>query len=150
VYFRRDKSPPMYPIVQSFNLVRFLSLYSHNISTINQGWSRCWGRLRPSPTIYIHIPIISILVLSIQLRLVSEVVILCYTMKQKCNMRISPYRLCLKLLYMYVFRTEKDFEGDKASDLHPGGTRLECWPRHRLSQQSHFLGFFSPCRRISG
>jgi hypothetical protein len=23
-------------------------------SIIDQGWSRCWGRLRPSPTIYIH------------------------------------------------------------------------------------------------
>jgi hypothetical protein len=23
-------------------------------STIDQGWSRCWGRLRPSPAIYIH------------------------------------------------------------------------------------------------
>jgi hypothetical protein len=24
------------------------------LSTIDQGWSRCWGRLRPSPTIYIQ------------------------------------------------------------------------------------------------
>jgi hypothetical protein len=47
-------------------------------------------------------------------------------------MRISPYRLCLILLYMYVFRTEEDFEGDNVSDLHPVGTQLECWPRHRL------------------
>jgi hypothetical protein len=23
-------------------------------SVIDQGWSRCWGRLRPSPAIYIH------------------------------------------------------------------------------------------------
>jgi hypothetical protein len=23
-------------------------------STIDQGWSRCWGRFRPSPAIYIH------------------------------------------------------------------------------------------------
>jgi hypothetical protein len=25
------------------------------VSTIDQGWSRCWGRLRPSPAIYIYI-----------------------------------------------------------------------------------------------
>jgi hypothetical protein len=28
--------------------------YVNDISTIDQRWSRCWGRLRPSPTICIH------------------------------------------------------------------------------------------------
>jgi hypothetical protein len=30
-----------------------MKLHLHT-STIHQGWSRCWGRLRPSPAIYIH------------------------------------------------------------------------------------------------
>jgi hypothetical protein len=31
-----------------------IGTYLIGLSTIDQGWSRCWGRLRPSPTIYIH------------------------------------------------------------------------------------------------
>jgi hypothetical protein len=30
------------------------STRTDELSTIDQGWSRCWGRLRPSPAIYIH------------------------------------------------------------------------------------------------
>jgi hypothetical protein len=32
----------------------FADIHSSGLSTIDQGWSRCWGRLRPSPAIYIH------------------------------------------------------------------------------------------------
>jgi hypothetical protein len=31
-----------------------ISLPTSRLSTIDQGWSRCWGRLRPSPAIYIY------------------------------------------------------------------------------------------------
>jgi hypothetical protein len=54
-----NKFPSFYEswkFIVMFRKAPHLVLYSDRwISTIGQRWSRCWGRLRPSPTIYIQI-----------------------------------------------------------------------------------------------
>jgi hypothetical protein len=45
-------------IISEYNIFSLFSLrcnYIHSTCTIDQRWSRCWGRWRPSSTIYIHI-----------------------------------------------------------------------------------------------
>jgi hypothetical protein len=46
-----SQDPPLVPILSQINPIHTIPFY---LSKIDQGWSRCWGRLRPSPTIYIH------------------------------------------------------------------------------------------------